>query len=109
MRPGLRFHDNVVTNVRAQSCNGFAHSNGDVRDAARELTVALYALIGDEVRLAPRRGVRLSERRLPTEPLLVWRMMLLLRVGVGRSNSDPSLLWTPSGVERFLFHLKRVA
>lgn len=33
-----------------KSCNGFAHSNGDVRDAARELTVALHDLVGEEVR-----------------------------------------------------------
>eukprot|EP00752_Nemacystus_decipiens_P007074 g6339.t1 len=32
-----------------QSCNGFAHSNGEVRDAARELTVALHALVGEEI------------------------------------------------------------
>ncbi|CAM9666707.1 unnamed protein product, partial [Hapterophycus canaliculatus] len=32
-----------------QSCNGFAHSNGDVRDAARELTVALHSLVGEEI------------------------------------------------------------
>ncbi|CAB1118634.1 unnamed protein product [Ectocarpus sp. CCAP 1310/34] len=32
-----------------QSCNGFAHSNGDVRDAARELTVALHGLVGEEI------------------------------------------------------------
>lgn len=35
--------------TRVQSCNGFAHSNGDVRDAAREMTVALHALVGEEV------------------------------------------------------------
>eukprot|EP00903_Cladosiphon_okamuranus_P013509 g12582.t1 len=32
-----------------QSCNGFAHSNGEVRDAARELTVALHAIVGQEI------------------------------------------------------------
>lgn len=34
-----------------KSCNGFAHSNGEVRDAARELTVELHALVGEEVRV----------------------------------------------------------
>ncbi|CAM9307168.1 unnamed protein product [Laminaria digitata] len=39
--------DAIMTFI--QSCNGFAHSNGDVRDAARELTVTLFALVGEEI------------------------------------------------------------
>ncbi|CAM9530888.1 unnamed protein product [Chrysoparadoxa australica] len=31
------------------SCNGFAHSNSQVRDASRELTVAVYSVVGHEV------------------------------------------------------------
>lgn len=48
--PTLRNVPFAACIARVKSCNGFAHSNGDVRDAARELTVELHALVGEQVR-----------------------------------------------------------
>lgn len=40
--------------------------------------MALYALIGDEVRLASLRDVQLSDERLQTKLLFVWCLCLTL-------------------------------
>jgi hypothetical protein len=47
-----------------QACNGFAHSNGDVREASKELTVAVNACVTDSNGLVERHLSTLRPKQL---------------------------------------------
>ena len=48
----------------SQACNGFAHSNGDVREAYEELTVAVNALCSNDPNLVEKHLATLRPKQL---------------------------------------------